>query len=111
MKTLIKRPNYTLLIKTSCYSAFSFYTFFRNDRIPALPTATLLPYCLVSLINLQSFLTEAFLFCLIDRRTNSLTVLLHCLLTLIALLTALTSALYIGESRPHLCFIYRPRPN
>ena len=36
MKTLIKRPNYTLSIKTSCYSAFSFYTFFRNGRIPAL---------------------------------------------------------------------------
>ena len=36
MKTLIKRPNYTLSIKTSCYSAFSFYTFFRTDRISAL---------------------------------------------------------------------------
>ena len=65
MKTLIKRPNYTLSIKTSCYSAFSFYTFFRTDRIPALPTATL--------INLLSFPTEAFLFCLVDRRTNSFT--------------------------------------
>ena len=39
MKTLIKRPNYTLSIKTSCYSAFSFYPFFRNDRIPALLSA------------------------------------------------------------------------
>ena len=55
MKTLIKRPNYTLSIKTSCYSAFSFYPFFRNDRIPALPSATL--------TNLPSFTTEAFLFC------------------------------------------------
>lgn len=103
MKTLIKRPNYTLLIKTSCYSAFSFYTFFRNDRIAVSPTA--------ALIDLLSFLTEAFLFCLVDRRTNSFTVLLHCLPALIASPTALTSALYIGESEPHLCFIYRPRPN
>ena len=39
MKTLIKRPNYTLSIKTSCYSSFSFYPFFRNDRIPASPSA------------------------------------------------------------------------
>lgn len=52
MKTLIKRPNYTLSIKTSCYSAFSFYPFFRNDRIPALPSA-----------RTNSFTTEAFLFC------------------------------------------------
>ena len=81
MKTLIKRPNYTLLIKTSCYSAFSFYTFFRSDRIPALPTATLLLYCLTSptatLINLPSFPTEAFLFYSVDRRTNNLTVCPH----------------------------------
>ena len=41
MKTLIKRPNYTPSIKTSCYSAFSFYPFFRNDRIPALPSPAL----------------------------------------------------------------------
>ena len=55
MKTLIKRPNYTLSIKTSCYSAFSFYPFFRNDRIPALLS--------VRTSNLPSFTTEAFLFC------------------------------------------------
>ena len=92
MKTLIKRPNYTLSIKTSCYSAFSFYTFFRNDRIPALSTATLLLYCLASptatLINLLSFLTEAFLFCLIDRQHEQL----HYQTILIALLTARTNS-------------------
>ena len=69
MKTLIKRPNYTLSIKTSCYSAFSFYTFFQTDRIPASPTA--------ALINLMSFQTEAFLFCLVNRHTSSFTARLY----------------------------------
>ena len=55
MKTLIKRPNYTLSIKTSCYSAFSFY--------PFSGTTEFLPYRLPALINLLSFTTEAFLFC------------------------------------------------
>lgn len=73
MKTLIKRPNYTLSIKTSCYSAFSFYPFFRNDRIPAPPSA----------------------------RTNSFTLTAsRPKLFYFALPSALTSALYIGESRP-----------
>ena len=107
MKTLIKRPNYTLSIKTSCYSAFSFYTFFRNDRISALLS------CLIDRLTNQppELPDRSFLFCLVDRCTNNFTVLLHWPTALIASLTALTSALYIGESEPHFCLIYRRRPN
>ena len=64
MKTLIKRPNYTLSIKTSCYSAFSFYTFFRTDRIFALLSGLTVRTNSFPLINLLSFPTEAFYFAL-----------------------------------------------
>ena len=59
MKTLIKRPNYTPSIKTSCYSAFSFYPFFG--------TTEFLPHRPSALTNLPGFTTEAFLFCFTDR--------------------------------------------
>ena len=75
MKTLIKRPNYTLSIKTSCYSAFSFYTFFRNDRIPASPTAALVAslsfHCLASLSACTNSFTGHTYFRLIYRREQT----------------------------------------
>ena len=84
MKTLIKRPNYTLSIKTSCYSAFSFYPFFRNGRIPALPSAH---------TNQPPELHDRSFFILLHR-------LPPVKMKVLAFRSALTSALYIGESRP-----------
>ena len=83
MKTLIKRPNYTLSIKTSCYSSFSFYPFFRNDRIPASSSARTNSF---TLTNLRASRLKLFYFALSTA-------------ALIALPSALTSALYIGEGR------------
>ena len=80
MKTLIKRPNYTLSIKTSCYSSFSFYPFFQNDRIPASSSAR------TNSFTLKASRPKLFYFALPTA-------------TLIALPSALTSALYIGEGR------------
>ena len=83
MKTLIKRPNYTPSIKTSCYSAFSFYPFFRNDRIPALLSAC---------TNQPSELHDRSFFILLHR-------LPPVKMKVLAFRSALTSALYIGEGR------------
>ena len=83
MKTLIKRPNYTPSIKTSCYGAFSFYPFFRNDRIPALPSAR---------TNQPPELHDRSFFILLHRLPTVK-------MKVLAFRSALTSALYIGEGR------------
>ena len=84
MKTLKKRPNYTPSIKTSCYSAFSFYPFFRNDRIPALMSAY---------TNQPSELHDRSFFILLYRQPTVK-------MKVLAFRSALPSDLYIGESRP-----------
>ena len=78
MKTLIKRPNYTLSIKTSCYSAFSFYPFFGTGLRRTVRTNF---FCFQSQTEVK-----AFYFALVAA-------------ALIALPSAFTSALYIGEGR------------
>ena len=95
MKTLIKRPNYTLSIKTSCYSAFSFYTFFRTDRISALLS------CLTDRTNQPPELPDRSFFILPRQPPHQQ---LHCQTILIASLTACTKSF---TGRTYFRLIYR----
>ena len=97
MKTLIKRPNYTLSIKTSCYSAFSFYTFFRNDRY----TPALLSSFTARLTNQPPELPDRSFFILPRRPPHQQ---LHYQTILIASLTTCTNSF---TDRTYFRLIYR----